>query len=203
MIKDKLNALFSAVKAVFAEMKKMETDRGDLFFEGDELAVGIPIYNEYGPAGDGEYLSGGVKVIVKDGMVAEVVEVPKPEVESVEKVEVPVVEEEKKIRCEEVEEPKMDEPKEEVVEEPKEEPKMVTMEEYQEKITELEDAIKDAIDSINEVKNICTAIDSRVTDMEKQPECGLPKDEFKKVNSNSIESGIEAIKKMKASMRIK
>lgn len=61
---------------------------------------------------------------------------------------------------------------------------------------------EDIASEIQTIRDQITAIDSRVSDIEKEPEGNLPQDEFKKVTAD-FNSGIEAIKAMRASNRIK
>lgn len=246
-VKNKLVALFSAVKQVFEEMNKIETTMGTLYYEGD-FGVGTVVYDDNGVVMEGEYVAGDKKFKVEGGVVTEIEII---EVVDERPIEVKV-EEEKKIKCGEVDTDKgilMWEGEEDlkigdkvamggnavpdggyetkdgmkvivvvdsVVVEIKDKVEEVVGEEEMKKKVSCEDVVEEPVaeepvkDPLEEIKNKLdeineriTAVESRITDIEGKPVGAVPHDEFKKVNSNSIESGIEAIKKMKASMRIK
>lgn len=189
MKKNKLVALFSAVKSIFEEMASIETDKGVLYYEG-ELAVGTVVYNESGIAPDGEYVSDGKKYKVENGVISEI-EAVEPEEKP---VEVPA---EGEMACGapkkmEAEEPVQEEPK---VEEPKEEPKEESKEES--KIDELMGEIASLKDMIAALENRMTQIDARLVDIEKAPADVAPHEEFSRLK------GIEAVKAMRAANRVK
>ena len=143
----------------FAEV---ETDKGLLTYEG-ELEVGNEVFiekdGELIPAEDGEYVAEDKTIVVKDGKIAEIVEVntedekPAPEEEvMIEGVDNPspeeeVVEDEKDIRIKELEgiiaekDNEIESLKKEI-EEMKTKLQMSTDKSPKEKMKEIEDAIK-------------------------------------------------------------
>lgn len=195
-MKEKLNALWAAAKMLFAEMKNINTEQGVLYYEEDELKVGIPMYVEEGPAPDGEYVSDSRIYVIKDGVLAEIKEKEEPKEEPAEPVEENMACGDKKedLGCGGKKE-LADEPKEEPAEpaEPKEEPK----ENEEDKIAPIFEALKAMEDRI-------VALEAALKDIAKAPEGTTPADGFSKVSPLSeYGSGIEAIKAMKASMRVK
>lgn len=72
-------------KLLQVSLGEIKADNGTLIFEGDEIAVGIEVFvegedGELIPAPDAEYLAeDGRKIIVKDGIVSEIVEAEKKE----------------------------------------------------------------------------------------------------------------------------
>ena len=138
----------------FAEV---ETDKGLLTYEG-ELVVGNEVFiekdGELIPAEDGEYVAVDKTIVVKDGKIAEIVEVSKEdeqpvpiEGEDVEKPTEEVVEDEKDIRIKELEsiiaekDNEIESLKAEI-EEMKTKLQMSTDKSPKEKMKEIEDAIK-------------------------------------------------------------
>ena len=138
----------------FAEV---ETDKGLLTYEG-ELVVGNEVFiekdGELIPAEDGEYVTEDKTIVVKDGKIAEIVEVNKEDEQPVpiegEDVENPaeeVVEDEKDIRIKELEgiiaekNNEIESLKAEI-EEMKTKLQMSTDKSPKEKMKEIEDAIK-------------------------------------------------------------
>lgn len=138
----------------FAEV---ETDKGLLTYEG-ELVVGNEVFiekdGELIPAEDGEYVAEDKTIVVKDGKIAEIVEVNKEDEQPVpiegEDVENPteeVVEDEKDIRIKELEgiiaekDNEIESLKAEI-EEMKTKLQMSTDKSPKEKMKEIEDAIK-------------------------------------------------------------
>lgn len=191
-MKEKLNALWAAAKMLFAEMKNINTEQGVLYYEEDELKVGIPMYVEEGPAPDGEYVSDSRIYVIKDGVLAEIKEKEEPKEEPVEPVAEP---KEEDLACGDKKE-LADEPKEEPVE-PKDEPKDEPKENEDDKIAPIFEALKAMEDRI-------IALEAALKDIAKAPEGTTPADGFSKVSPLSeYGSGIEAIKAMKASMRVK
>lgn len=84
----KFAALTATIKALFEELKSLPTDPV-LYYEGDEVVVGTPVFTSEGPAPDGEYVAEGIKYIVAEGVVTAIEEMPKEEP----KAEEPVAEE--------------------------------------------------------------------------------------------------------------
>lgn len=139
----------------FAEV---ETDKGLLTYEG-ELVVGNEVFiekdGELIPAEDGEYVAEDKTIVVKDGKIAEIVEVEQPAPEGevmIEGVDNPsseeeVVEDEKDIRIKELEgiiagKDKEIESLKAEIEEMKTKLQMSTDKSPKEKMKEIEDAIK-------------------------------------------------------------
>lgn len=70
----KMSQLFSKVRALFAEMQSVQSDKGELYFDG-ELAVDTEVFLKTGedfiPAPTGEYLVENTVYKVTDGVVIE------------------------------------------------------------------------------------------------------------------------------------
>lgn len=192
MIRDKINALFSAVKAVFAEMKSAESDKGIIYYDDDEIKIGTILYSDNGVITEGEFIIGGNKVKVENGSVSEIeaieekpMEEPNPvegemscgDKEKMSDVKVEEEPEEKKENLAE-EEPK-EEPKEESVEDKAEEEKIRQM------VTDIVGEIVAPIfGSIEELRNQCVKMDAKIVEIAGEPEAKEPKEEFKKVYAN-------------------
>lgn len=138
----KMFQLFSKVRALFAEMSSVQSDRGELYFDAPELAVDVEVFlkvdNDFIPAPSGEYVVGDKVVKVEDGVVVEIELIPEP-VNNPEPEIVNMASEEmacgdKKTKAEE-EVPA--EVVEEVIEEPKEDP----MEELRKKLDSIEERL--------------------------------------------------------------
>lgn len=125
----KLNSIKAMLQHILAQFARMSTDKGLLSYFDDELAIGtdVMIVDEDGKetkAPDGEYTNeDGVKYIIADGKVSEIIE---PEIES---VETEMEAEEPTVEPEAVEEPAVEEP---VAEEPVQESEEVAPEAVQE-----------------------------------------------------------------------
>ena len=73
------------LKKLLAEFASITTDKGELFYEGEELVVGVEVYDENdNPIEDGEYAYEEKIIVVRDGKVEEIRE---KEVEEETKVE--------------------------------------------------------------------------------------------------------------------
>lgn len=200
MFKERVNALFSAIKAVFAELKTVVTNDGmNLYYEGDEFGVGVAVYTDNGVAPDGDYMIGEDKVKVADGVVVEIErEAPKEEV-IVDETESCTPKE--KMAEEVVVEPTVEEA-------PDEAPKVeyITKEAFEEAINGINVANDTMNEAIKGIADRITAIESRISDIEGKPKGGEPHDEFSKVVKSEFKDvieGLEAVKAMKASMRVK
>lgn len=106
----KMSQLFSKVRSLFAEMKSVQSDKGELFFDG-ELAVDTEVFLKTGedfiPAPTGEYLVDGTLYKVTDGVVIEAEKTEAP----VEDIPEPASANVEELAC-------GDKPKEELAEEP-------------------------------------------------------------------------------------
>lgn len=192
--KNKLTALFSTIKSIFEEFKVLNTDKGPLYYE-DELQVGTILYTDSGVAADGEYQVDSTIYVVAGGAIVEIKEA-EPAQEEPKPQEVPAPEElgRGKTDCaEETQEEPKPEPEPQV---PSPEPKK-DEEEEPDPIEEIKNAIFALKDQIATLENRITSIESRITDIEGTPATPTPHEEFSKL------SGIEAVKAMRQSMRIK
>lgn len=136
---------------------QVETDKGVLYFEEDEIAVGVEVFvgdEEKTPAEDGEYIYDEKTIVVADGKVTEIRE---KEVEE-EKVEEPV------------EEVEAEEETEVVVEEPQPEER----DENAEKIAALESEVA-------ELKTLVANLQAQVAEILNKPEVEPISEEFEKV----------------------
>lgn len=188
--KNKLTALFSTIKSIFEEFKVLNTDKGPLYYE-DELQVGTILYTDSGVAADGEYQVDSTIYVVAGGAIVEVKEAepaqkePNPE---------PPMEELGcgKTKCaDEIPEPTQKEPN------PEPQVPSESKEQEQDPIEEINNAIFVLKDQIAALENRLTSIESRITDIEGTPATPTPHEEFSKL------SGIEAVKAMRQSMRVK
>ena len=155
MFNKKFMLKLSRMVMTFAEV---ETDKGLLTYEG-ELVVGNEVFiekdGELIPAEDGEYVAEDKTIVVKDGKIAEIVEVNKEDEQPVpiegEDVENPtdntIKEDEKDVKIAELEAVIVEKDKEieslkAEIEEMKTKLQMSTDKSPKEKMKEIEDAIK-------------------------------------------------------------
>lgn len=262
MIKEKVTALFSAIKAVFSEMKVVPTDKGNLYYE-DELKVGAPVYTDGGIVESGIFISDNAVIEVSNGIVIAISEKPVEEIAFgsvdtdkailsfegdelhagmpvyvdgkaatdgeyatpdgkiikvvggiVESIVDPVAEVDaiegmgcvkKNFAEEKIEEnPEEEKPIEEKEGEIPVE--YISKEAFEKAIASIDEFRAGIEAALEEIKDKITAIDSRITDVEGKPEGGMPHDEFSKITksvNDDYSAGIEAIKAMRESMRIK
>lgn len=153
------NRLKIALKSILnVTLGKVATDKGELVFDGEEIAVGTEVFThkpsdaeDVAVAEDGEYvLEDGRTLVVAEGKVAEIKEVEEEVVETEEAEETVEVE-------------VAAETNEEVI--PVEEP---VVEETEEETTtlELEERLSAIVDSINTVVNAVAALEARIADVE-------------------------------------
>lgn len=149
-----------ALRSLLIECNNVMTDKGNLFYEGDEIIVGSMIYSDEDlttPIEDGEYVTDEKVITVVDGKVAEIKdkEIEEPEVEeTVEEIEA----------------------EEEVVEEPIDEPE--TVEESNSEIEELKAEIEGLKAEIEGLKGTIESILEKVNAPMAEPVV----EEFSKVN---------------------
>lgn len=201
MLRDKINALFSAVRAIFADMKSVESDKGTIYYEDDEIKVGTILYTENGVITEGEFIIGGNKVKVENGSVveieAEVIEEPKPVEEEASKEELGCGDKTKMEDVKPEEEPVVAEPKVDVEPEVKEE-KMAD-EDMIKNIAAavIADATAPILAAIDEINNRLVQIDARVKGIEGEPEAKEPSEEFKRVSTDKYDRIAAALRELK------
>lgn len=143
---------------------QVETDKGILYFEPEEIAVDVEVFvgdEEKTPAEDGEYIWEEKTIVVKDGKVAEIREKEEEKPEEVEPAAEPEVEAE-----------------EEVIEEPVVEPEEVN-DPYEERIAALEAKIA-------EMEGTIADLVERLTKIESTPEVMPVTEEFEKVKDVDV-----------------
>lgn len=160
---NKENKMSKIAKFIKSLMKfgQVETDKGFLYFEPEEIAEGVEVYvgeEEKVPAEDGEYIWDEKIIVVVDGKVSEIKE--KEEV-----VEEPVAEPVEVVEAEE-----------EVIEEPVEEPVEVA-DPYEERIAALEAKIA-------ELEGTIADLVERITKIESTPVTPPIQEEFERVNED-------------------
>lgn len=139
----KMKKIKELIKNALQAMSSIETDKGTLLYDAEEIAVGVEVIFEDGKeAEDGEYITDDNVIVILDGKIAEIKQKEKEAVEEEKKEEEMAAEEEK------VEEVVEEEPQqvEEVIEEDK-------TAELQAKISELEAIITDMQAKISELEN--------------------------------------------------
>lgn len=67
-ISNRLSALFSAVKAVFAELKEIATDKGPIFIDGP-IEPGSSAFLEPGVPASGSYIYDNKTILIEDGVI--------------------------------------------------------------------------------------------------------------------------------------
>lgn len=150
---------------------QVETDKGFLYFEPEEIAEGVEVYvgeEEKVPAEDGEYIWDEKIIVVVDGKVSEI----KEKEEVVEEPEKPA---EEPVKAEE-----------EVIEEPVEEPVEVA-DPYEERIAALEAKIA-------ELEGTIADLVERITKIESTPAVEPVIEEFEKVvdvNTKGLSKGAQ------------
>ena len=167
------NKMSKIAKFIKSLMKfgQVETDKGFLYFEPEEIAEGVEVYvgeEEKVPAEDGEYIWDEKIIVVVDGKVSEIKEKEEVVEEPVEVVEA----------------------EEEVIEEPVEEPVEVA-DPYEDriaaleaKVAELEGTIKDLVERITKVEST-PAVEPVIEEFEKVVDVntkGLSKGAQKSIN---------------------
>lgn len=152
---DKKKDYMSKLKQLLAKILVAFGNVGDLFFEGDEIAVGTEVTDKEGnPIEDGEYTVEGKIYVIKDSKVEEIKDAEEPAEEPAED-EVPV-EEKKCVKGED--------------EEPAEEPAPAEN-------TEI-DSLRGQIE---ELRGLIEALTNRVADLEGKPAVEPIVEEFKRV----------------------
>lgn len=138
------------------KLGKIATDKAELIFDGDEIAVGMEVFVEaetedgVAPAEDGEYtLEDGRIIVIAEGKVAEIKEVEEP-AEPEAEPEVEMAEEEAPAPADEPE------PEESNEEEATED----------DRIAALEGKVVALTDALNGIVNSLAALEGRIQDLE-------------------------------------
>lgn len=67
-VSSRLTALFSTIKAVFEELKQIDTDKGPLFIDGP-IEPGSPAFLEPGVPASGSYIYDNNTILIEDGVI--------------------------------------------------------------------------------------------------------------------------------------
>lgn len=139
-ITEKIKVLLGIAKAKFG---KVATDKAEIFYDGDELAVDTKVYNDEGaPVEDGEYADETTIYTIKDSVVVEV----RPKEEVKEEVEEKTETTETTEKEEMAEETITEEVKEETIEEVPAEPTI------DERVDALEELVETLYEEIRNMK---------------------------------------------------
>lgn len=152
-----------ALRAIVLKAGEMETDKGKLIYDADELAVGVEVFVEkadeegnieYVPAEDGEYAVEEQIYVVAEGKIAEIKDAEKPVDEE------PAAEPETEVAAAEEVDPNA--PAAEDIEKPEVEQAQTP----EERIDSLENRFAEFVEGIEKVLNAISAIDERVAAIE-------------------------------------
>lgn len=184
---NKMNKIIKTIMSTLLQYKSVMTDKGEVYFPGEELAEGVEVLDEGGaPLADGEYvIDEQNKFEIKDGVVVSITapekEEPKEEPKEDEKEE---NEDEKDAKIAELEA---------VIEE-----KDAKIAELEAKIADLEGAATTKDEEFTKLSSELEAVKTKIAEFEKQTPETL-KDRFEK-QSDKLEKVFkmsEALKKIK------
>lgn len=141
-----------ALRTMLLKTSRIPTDKGELIFDEEEIAVGVEVYveqtegeeTELVPAADGEYLWEGKTIVVSEGKVSEV-RVPEEPEQEPEQVEAEV-----------------DEPAEEPIDEPQVEEEAS----IEDRVAALEARLEEVLGGINEILAGMSALNGRIDELE-------------------------------------
>lgn len=140
-IQNRMSKMKEALKRLLEQFGSVETDKGILDYEGDELEVGVEVTIEGNVAPDGEYVTEGKVIVVAEGKVTELRDKEEPAEETAE-VEVDA--------------------EEEVIDEP-------AAEEVEEAVEAVEEAAEDVEEAAEEGRDLAAEIDAllaRIAELE-------------------------------------
>ncbi len=139
-----------ALRSMLLKTSRIATDKGELIFDEEELAVGVEVYveqtegeeTELVPAPDGEYVMGEKTIVVAEGKVSEIRVPEEPEPEQVEA--------------------DVDEPAEEPIDEPEVEEEAS----LEDRVAALEARLEEVLGGINEILAGMSALNGRIDELE-------------------------------------
>lgn len=151
-------------RALSLELGRIATDKGELVYDG-ELAVGTEVFvedenGEMVPAPDGTYVAESKEIVVKDGKVAEINEIPEDDKQPEEETpaEEPAEEEpQEEVLADEIEEPAA---------EPADAPEEQENETIEEKVARLESIVNGFADAVEQIINAVAVLENRIAAVE-------------------------------------
>lgn len=179
------------IKNALQEFASAKAEDGtELFYDGEEIAVGVEVADEQGnPIADGEYTVEDKVIVVKDGVVAEINEEQPAEDEPTEE---PTEETEPVEEPEKSDEP-VDEPTEETEPEPEPEP------EPENPANNVEGEIAKLNAEIDALKSVIEALKSEIEGIKEQltePAAEPIVEEFSRVTENKSKTGNKKLDRM-------
>ena len=138
-----------ALRNMLLKTSRVATDKGELIFDEEELAVGVEVFventegeeTELVPAADGEYAEGNRVIVVSEGKVSEIRVSEEPEQPEATEIEVPA---------------------EDPIEEPEAEPETTV----EERVAALEARLAEVLEGINEILSAISALNGRIDELD-------------------------------------
>lgn len=139
-----------ALRTMLLKTSRVSTDKGELIFDEEELAVGVEVFveqtngedTELVPAEDGEYAQEDRIIVVSEGKVSEIRDKVSEEPEQTE-VEVPV-------------------------EEPVDEPEVIEERSLEDRVEALENSLAEALEGLNEILSAMSEINGRIDELKER-----------------------------------